>query len=163
MIAAEAGAGIDALHAANPELPGLAINDLRATFKSKLPDPKLFEVMVDYLCAHGYARAGTAIRSESHLPQLPPKLKSAGEALRKALSATPLEPPNPKDLASSPDTATALKFLVETGEAVQLSDKAIILASAYEAARAKVVAHIEANGRPRRPHCAMSSARREGS
>lgn len=145
-MASEAGSRIDAVHQANPELPGLPINDLRSLLKSKLPEAKLFDVLVDYLCAHGYARAGTAIRNQSHLPQLPPKLKAAGEALRKALAATPLEPPNPKDLATGTDAITALKFLLETGEAVQLSDKAIILASAYEDARAKVIAHIEANG-----------------
>jgi selenocysteine-specific elongation factor len=145
-MAHDAGTRIDAVHAANPELPGLPINDLRALLKSKLPEPKLFEVMIDYLCANGYARAGTAIRNQVHLPQLPPKLKAAGELLRKSLAASPLEPPNPKDLVANDDASTALKFLLETGEAVQLSDKAIILASAYEDARAKVVAHIEVNG-----------------
>lgn len=145
-IADAAGARVDAIHASNPELPGLPINDLRVAVKSRLPDPKLFDVLIDYLCANGYARAGTAIRSQNHLPRLPPNLKSAGEALRKALAENPLEPPNPKDLATSSDAATALKFLVETGEAIQLSDKAIILGAAFEDAKAKVRAHIEANG-----------------
>ena len=145
-IAADAGARIDAVHDSNPELPGLPINDLRAAVKSKLPDAKLFDVLIDYLCANGYARAGTAIRSQDHLPQLPPKLKAAGEALRKTLAANPLEPPNPKDLGATADSSTALKFLLETGEAIQLSDKAIILATAYEEARQKVRAHITANG-----------------
>ncbi|MFT5856662.1 MAG: selenocysteine-specific elongation factor [Verrucomicrobiales bacterium] len=140
------GAKVDAIHASNPELPGLPLNDLRATMKSQLPEAKLFDVLIDHLCANGYARAGTAIRSQKHLPQLPPNLKAAGEALRKTLAANPLEPPNPKDLTPNQDASTALKFFIETGQAVHLSDKAIILASAYDDARMKVRAHIEANG-----------------
>ena len=145
-LADQAAERVDAIHESNPELPGLPLNDLRAALKAQLPEAKLIEVLVDHLCANGYARAGTAIRSQKHLPQLPAKLKAAGEKLRKALAATPLEPPNPKELATSPDENTALKFLVESGEAVQLSEKAIILSSAYEDARQKVSAHIEANG-----------------
>jgi selenocysteine-specific elongation factor len=140
------GAKVDAIHDSNPELPGLPLNDLRATMKSQLPEAKLFDVLIDHLCANGYARAGTAIRSQKHLPQLPPNLKAAGEALRKTLAANPLEPPNPKDLTPNQDASTALKFFIETGQAVHLSDKAIILASAYDDARMKVRAHIEANG-----------------
>lgn len=140
------GAKVDAIHASNPELPGLPLNDLRATMKSQLPEAKLFDVLIDHLCANGYARAGTAIRSQKHLPQLPPNLKAAGEALRKTLAANPLEPPNPKDLTPNQDASTALKFFIETGQAVHLSDKAIILASAYDDARMQVRAHIEANG-----------------
>ena len=141
-----AGSKIDALHESNPELPGMPLNDLRAVVKTQLPDAKLFDVLVDHLCANGYARAGTAIRSQQHLPQLPPNLQAAGDALRKALAANPLEPPSPKDLLTGSDTNTAMKFFIETGEAVQLSDKAIILSSAYEDARQKVKGHIEANG-----------------
>ncbi len=66
--------------------------------------------------------------------------------MRKALAVAPLEPPNPKELTASTDASTALKFLIETGEAVQLSEKAVILASAYEDARQKISKHIEANG-----------------
>ena len=145
-IVADAGARIDAIHVSNPELPGLPINDLRAAMKAKLPEAKLFDVLIDHLCANGYARSGTAMRSQNHLPQLPPNLKLAGETLRRVLAENPLGPPNPKDLAASGDAGTALKFLLETGEAIQLSDKAIILSTAYEDAKAKVRAHIGAEG-----------------
>jgi selenocysteine-specific elongation factor len=62
------------------------------------------------------------------------------------LDAVPLEPPNPKELAKTEAERTALKFLLETGEAVQLDEKAILLRTHYENATDRVRAHIEAHG-----------------
>ena len=62
------------------------------------------------------------------------------------MSANPLEPPNPKELAPTDTDTKALKFLLDTGEALQLSDKAIILSEVFESAKARIVDHIRANG-----------------
>jgi selenocysteine-specific elongation factor len=146
-ITAEAGARVDKLHANNPELPGLPLTTLRAYAKKNLPDEKLFDILIDALCANGYARAGTALRSSSHKPQLPPELQSAGRIVRERLSSNPVEPPSPGELATTPDEKTALKFLQDGGEVITLSDKAILLVSGYQTCIDRVTACLNEKGK----------------
>jgi selenocysteine-specific elongation factor len=142
----KAGTIIREHHAAHPEHIGLLINNLRPKLESNLPNRKLFDALLDALCEAGFVRSGKSIRWGAHAPELPAELAAAGDGIRKALKANPLEPPNPKELATSAAQTKALKFLLETGEAVHLSDKAILLAEVYEAAKQRIVDYIEANG-----------------
>ncbi|MGK0184511.1 MAG: selenocysteine-specific elongation factor [Verrucomicrobiales bacterium] len=133
-------------HAAHPEHMGLLINNLRPKLTSSLPDPKLFDPLLDALCQNGFVRAGKSVRWSDHSPQLPANLAAAGDRIRAALKANPLEPPNPKELAPTDVDSKALKFLLETGEAIQLSDKAVILSEVFESAKARIVGYIRNNG-----------------
>ena len=133
-------------HAAHPEHIGLLINNLRPKLTSSLPDPKLFDPLLDALCQNGFVRAGKSVRWGEHSPKLPDNLAAAGDRIRTALKANPLEPPNPKELAPTDTDTKALKFLLETGEAIQLSDKAIILAEVFDSAKARIVDYITTNG-----------------
>jgi selenocysteine-specific elongation factor len=141
-----AAARIETIHEKHPELPGLDLNTLRAFMKKRLPDPKLFDVLINGLTQSGFIRAGNLIRSTKHAPQLPGHLRAAEEKICKALDANPLEPPGPKELAGTDDEMTALKFLVETGKAIQLDEKAILLDVHYQTAIKKIKAHITENG-----------------
>lgn len=133
-------------HAAHPEHVGLLINNLRPRLTPSLPDVKLFDPLLDALCQNGFVRAGKSVRWGEHKPQLPANLAAAGDRIRAALKANPLEPPNPKELAPTDVDSKALKFLVETGEAIQLSDKAVILSEVFEAAKGRIVDYIRSNG-----------------
>lgn len=133
-------------HDAHPEHVGLLINNLRPRLESSLPDRKLFDPLLDALCQHGFVRAGKSVRWGEHTPKLPAELAAAGDRIRSALKGNPLEPPNPKELAPTDTDAKALKFLIDTGEAVQLSDKAIILSEVFESARARIIDHLRAHG-----------------
>ncbi len=141
-----AGRRIQTIHEKHPERPGLDLSELRSFMKKRLPDPKLFDALVEGLAAEGYVRSGTIIRAAAHAPQLPPELRAAGDKIRKALDANPLEPPSPKELAKSTAETTALKFLLETGEAIQLDEKAILLSTHYATATTAVQAHIRNHG-----------------
>ncbi len=146
-IAGAAAGRVETIHEKHPELPGLDLSDLRTFMKKRLPEPKLFDAVVEGLCAHrGFVRAGTMLRSGDHAPKLPPALQAAGDTIRAALDATPLEPPNPKELAKTDADAKALKFLLETGEAVQLDEKAVLLAKHFRVAIDSVRAHIRQHG-----------------
>ncbi|MBT7982954.1 MAG: selenocysteine-specific translation elongation factor [Akkermansiaceae bacterium] len=137
---------IDTIHNKHPELPGIDINMLRSFMKKHLPDPKLFEILVETLETGEYIRSGTIIRRKNHSPRLPDKLQLAGKRIRDALNSSPLEPPNPKELVKSDDDLSALQFLLETGEAIQLDDKAILLSSHFEDSVEKVKRFITSNG-----------------
>ena len=141
-----AAARIQTIHEKHPELPGLDLNTLRSFMKKRLPDPKLFDALVDGLTGSGFVRAGNLIRSVKHAPKLPGHLQVAEEKICSSLDGNPLEPPSPKELARTDDEKTALKFLIETGKAIQLDEKAILLDVHYQEAVQKIKAHITENG-----------------
>ncbi len=141
-----AAARIETIHEKHPELPGLDLNTLRSFMKKRLPDAKLFDALVEGLAGSGFIRAGNLIRSAKHAPQLPAHLRAAEEQICKALDATPLEPPGPKELAGTDAEKTALQFLIETGKAKQLDEKAILLDVHYREAVNKIKAHITDHG-----------------
>ena len=145
-ISGVAAARINTIHEKHPELPGLDLSELRNFMKKRLPEPKLFDAIVEGLAADGFVRSGNSIRSAAHAPKLPPDLQAAGDRIRRDLDANPLEPPNPKELAKTGADSTALKFLLETGDAIQLDEKAILLTVHYNAAANTVKNHIRSNG-----------------
>ena len=61
----------------------------------------------------------------------PRNLQSAGAKLRAALTLKPFDPPSRKDLAPDAISQQALRFLIETGEVVEV-DKEVVLAAESE-------------------------------
>jgi len=141
-----AGGVIDAAHKAHPDRPGHPLSELRTGMLKSLPAPELFDPLVAALCAGGFAQSGTAIRRGSHKLALPPQLQAAGAKVRGALSAKPLEPPSRKELAPDPLTQQALRYLLNTGEAVELSEDVVLLAEHFQRATELVRQHIRAKG-----------------
>lgn len=141
-----AGKRIKTIHEKHPELPGIDISQLRTFMKKRVSDSKLFELLIEDLCETGFTRTGTNLSCNSHRASLPSQLVSAGEKLRKALNANPLEPPNPKEIIDGENDSAAMKFLLQTGEAIQLDEKVILLNKHYNIAVEKVKSHIRQNG-----------------
>lgn len=132
---ATASDAVRAEHLARPERLGLALNDLRSKVGSRLPDPALFDLLIEDMCRNGFSQTGTTIREQAHRPALPPKLQAAGNTLRAALSAKPMEPPSKKELASNDLAQQALRFLIETGEAVEIGPELVFLSEHLVRAR----------------------------
>src|SRR5262245_31208898 len=133
--------GAEAIHATHREQPqrvGLPLNELRKELERDLPDAEVFTALLAELCQTGFVQQGAAIRHQKHRPALPPQLQSAGVRLRTALSAKPLEPPSRKELAPDNATQQALRFLLETGEAVELSTEIILLGEHFDKARERI-------------------------
>lgn len=133
-----AAEAIDQAHRAHPEWPGLPLAELRGHFAAELALPGAFEALTAALGRSGFVQVGTAICRASHRPALPPRLQAAGEWLRQALAEKPLDPPSRKDLVRDRTTQEALKFLVDTGEAVEVGPELVLAASAYAQAVAAV-------------------------
>jgi selenocysteine-specific elongation factor len=142
----DCGSAIKAWHKAQPQLTGMDFAELTALAAGKLPDKRLLDTFIAGLTAAGFVKTGRYIRWGAHRPSLPPALQSAGAKLRVALAKNPIEPPNPGELAPTPLDKQALKFLLDTGEAVQLDEKAVLLTEGYEKLKSQITAHLEKSG-----------------
>ena len=141
-----AGNRIKTIHEKHPELPGIDISQLRAFMKKRVVDPKLFEFLIDQLCKSGFTRKDTILSIDSHKASLPDHLTSSGKNIISLLDANPLEPPNPKEIINSENDEAALKFLLQTNEAIQLDEKVILLSKNYNKAVDKIRSYITQNG-----------------
>jgi selenocysteine-specific elongation factor len=141
---AQAAAAIQAEHKAHPDRQGTLISDLRRTIK--LPEAALFDVLVTDLCRAGFSQTGTTIRHGGHKLTLPAQLEAHGTRIRAALAAKPFEPPTRKDLAGDAPSQQALRFLVQSGEAVELDADTVMLAANYSKAADAIKAHLQKTG-----------------
>ena len=146
-----AAGAIDAHHRAHPEQVGLSLTDLRMALEAELPiaeqyDVSVVDAFVADLCTHDFVRAGTAIRRAAHLPVLSPQLQSAGAKLRASLAAKPFDPPSRKDLAPTPVSQQALRFLIATGEAVEINLEVVMAAESVTRATEMIRQFIREHG-----------------
>jgi len=119
---------IDRQHRAHSEQMGLSLTDLRTILKAELQDEVLFNTLVEDLYASDFVRVGAAIRRATHRPTLPAQLQAAGAKLRSTLAAKPFDPPSRKELAPDPVSQQALRFLLATGEAVEINMEVLMTA-----------------------------------
>ncbi len=134
-------------HRLHLDQSGMPLANLRAHFETRLPDAGLVDALIETLGALAFQRIGKAMRHQDHRPTLPPELQRAGERLLTILRKVPLEPPNPKELAPGADERQALRFLIEMGEVVDLGEKCVLAAEAYEKARTTVIDYLKQNQR----------------
>ena len=141
-----AGNRIKTIHEKHPELPGIDISQLRTFMKKRVVDSKLFEFLIDQLCKSGFTKKDTILSIDSHKASLPNHLTSSGKKIRILLDENPLGPPNPKEIINSESDEAALKFLLQTNEAIQLDEKVILLSKNYNEAVDKIRSYITQNG-----------------
>ena len=139
-----AAKSIDAAHKAHPESRGLELNDLRAEFKSI--SPAAFDALIVDLCANGFVRTGSTIARGTHRAALPPELQGEADKIRADLAKKPFDPPNRKDLAQDRHRQQALKFLIETGEIVQIGEDIVLARESVEQMKTAIADFISANG-----------------
>jgi hypothetical protein len=104
------------------------------------------DAVVASLSEKDFPRCGAAIRRAGHRPQLPEPLRAAGDTLRRALTAQPLDPPSRKQLAVDAGAQRALKFLIDSREVVEISSDLVMDAAVVADATAKVKAFVARNG-----------------
>jgi len=126
---------------------GLPLRDLRAAMTSELPSARFFDVLLAGLLAGEFAKAGPNIRHRGHQPKLPPELIKAGELIRKRLASDLISPPNKGETATNPAEEKALRFLVHTGEVIELDPKTLISREGYEQIRSQLVEFLRAKGK----------------
>lgn len=143
-LAAEA---VDHAHRAHPDQPGLPLSDLRALLSERLPASELFDALVAALCQTGFVQSGTALRRKAHELALPAHLQAAGERVKSALAAKPLDPPSRKEIAPDAASQQALRFLVQSGQALDLGQDVLMLTTAFQHAREKVQSLLRTSGK----------------
>jgi selenocysteine-specific elongation factor len=123
---------IDATHKAHPDAPGSLLSDLRSSLEKSHQFPgDVFNLLVAELVQNGFIQTGEKIRRTSHQLSLPPQLQAAGAKLRAALAAKPLDPPSRKELAPDALSQQALRFLINSGEAVELNAEVALSSRAF--------------------------------
>jgi selenocysteine-specific elongation factor len=141
-----AKAAIDTEHRQYPDRTGLTLSKLRRVFPDSSPAPELVDALVSYLCQHGFIRNGIFLFRKTHYPKLRSDLQAAAAKIRSALSSQPFSPPSRKELAPDPLTQQALRFLIKSGEAVEISDKVAMLAPALTSAKESVERFLRMHG-----------------
>lgn len=135
---------IDEFHKQFPEKPGLPLSDLKSGLAGL--SENLFGALTTALSKDGFIQKDVLIRRASHQLELPPALQAAGQRVKKQLSEKPMEPPSRKELAPDQLSQSALKFLVDSGQAVILSPELVLSSVAFENAVELIREFIQKNG-----------------
>jgi selenocysteine-specific elongation factor len=137
---------VDDLHREHPERQGLSLTELRNTITNEFAVDQVFDSLIAAMCEQGFARSGSSIQRPSHKAQLPDPLRAAGETLRRALAAQPLEPRPRKELTPDAASQRALKFLIESGEVLEITSELVLSTAAVAQATAQVKAFVTQHG-----------------
>jgi selenocysteine-specific elongation factor len=146
-----AAEAIDAAHRAHPEHLGLPLADLRTALEGDLPVARdifddVFDDLIARLCDREFVRAGSVVRRAGHRPALPEPLRAAGAKVVQALAAAPFDPPSRKDLTPDALSQRALRFLIETGEVVEISAELVMSAQGVAQAADVIQKFIRGHG-----------------
>jgi selenocysteine-specific elongation factor len=135
---------IDGGHKRNPERAGLDLNELRTALRDEPSD--VFEALISDLCAADFVRRGSAIARVSHRPFLPANLQPVATKVREALSAKPFDPPARKEIEVDWHAQQVVRFLIATGEAIEVGSDLVLLRENFERMKSSVVDFISKNG-----------------
>ena len=144
MLRLRAIGSIDDAHERNPERAGLELNELRTAFRDQSPD--VFEALIVDLCATDFIRRGSGIARVSHRPVLPPNLQPVAMKIREALSAKPFDPPARKDSEVDRHAQEVVRFLIATGEVIDVGPDVVLLRKNFERMKSAIVDFISTNG-----------------
>lgn len=123
---------IDRFHQTHPELPGLPLSQLRACLDKRLTSQDAFGAVFDVLAESGFLVQSAAIQRLGFTISLPPNLQGAANRIRKALGEKAEEPPARKQIITSKEEEQAMRFLIDSGEAVELNKDLALLRAGYD-------------------------------
>ena len=138
---------VQAYHQEHTDQLGMPLSEVRPQFSQQMPQAGLLDALFDSLTGTAVDRVGNALRHQSHRPTLPPEMRVTGDHIRRQLIEKPLEPPNPKELAPTADAQKVLRFLIEMGEVMDLSEKCVLLTETFNGMQSTVVTHLRAHER----------------
>lgn len=128
----EASRRINSFHNDHPEREGLELTELRDLLETTGCRGDLTKVVVDELCHGDFSTRGAVIRRDTHQATLSDRLQPAADRLHDALRATPLDPPALKELLTDSESRQALRFLLESGSAIQVGSDLVMDAAGHE-------------------------------
>ncbi len=137
---------VDARHRARPEDAGMLLADLRASLEADLPFADLFDELIKDLCKSGFVQSGAVIGRAAHRPALSAELQAAASKLRAELAGKPFDPPSRNQLAPDPVSQQALRFLIKSGEAIEINEEVVMAAEHVQRATQLIRDFIRARG-----------------
>lgn len=135
---------IDNALSKNPERVGYNLSDLRAALSDKSPD--VFEALIADLCSHDFIRKESVITRRSHRPALPANLQRVAAKIHEALCKKSFDPPPRRELEWDPEAQRVLRFLIESGEVIEISSDVVLLRENFERMKNAVANFISKKG-----------------
>ena len=132
---------IQAEHEAHPEKRGLEITQLRNALA--LPEEELLAALLRELKRTGFVQTQTVLHRENFRPSLPSSLQEAGDEIRAALAARPLDPPARREVAADSLSLQAFRFLCESGELILLNDEIALRTADFVTLRSLIERHLQ--------------------
>ena len=106
----------------------------------------MFDAFVARLCDGEFVRVGSVVRRATHRPALPEPLQATGAKLVQALAAKAFDPPSRKELTPDALSQRALRFLIETGEVVEINAELVMAAQGVAQATELIQKFIREHG-----------------
>jgi selenocysteine-specific elongation factor len=128
----------------NPERAGYDLSELGAALRDKSTD--VFEALIADMCSHDFIRKQSTITRRSHRPALPGKLQPVAAKIHEALCKKPFDPPPRRELEWDLEAQRVLRFLIESGEVMEISSDVVLLCESFERMRKAVADFISKNG-----------------
>ena len=135
---------IDSGHKRHPERPGLDLSELRSVLRDQ--SENVFEALIAELCIDDFVRKGSAIARTSHQSVLPSRLQPIAREIREALSQKPFDPPPRREIELDRDSQHVLRFLIASGEVIEVGSDAVLLRENFERIKARITEFISKNG-----------------
>jgi selenocysteine-specific elongation factor len=135
---------IDAAHKQNPEEAGVNLSELRSALG--IQEPKMLEALIADLCKWDFIRKGSVVARTSHRPTLPTYVQPVEKRIRETLSKQPFDPPSRKTIESDARARQIVRFLIESGEVVEIAPDVLLLRENFEQMKLQVAAFVSNNG-----------------
>lgn len=139
----EAEKSIRGWHKQHPDLPSMPLDNLQ---KEIACPEEVLEFLITTLSTKGYQASGQGIAHPNHRLTLPDEIEKIAQSIVTQLDHTGLNPPNKSDIITTPAQDQAMKFLIRSGQVVELDPKIVITSAALDAAIQKVKTFISSNG-----------------
>lgn len=137
---------IQSEHRSRPERIGLRFNSVMARMvRDGLPS-ELTGGWRSEMESKGFVIQGEWIHHRSHRIKLPAELVPAAEKIRKALRMDPFNSSLLRDNIQSKTEESALQFLLDSGEVIQISSDVVLHSDSFNEALKKIVAFLNAHG-----------------
>jgi selenocysteine-specific elongation factor len=135
---------IDEAHRQRPDRAGIGLNDLRSALR--IQQPEIIEALLAELCNGDFIRKGSVVARTSHRPLLLPELQPVEAKIRQVLSRKPFDPPPRREIEPDQQAQYVLRFLIETGQVVQVAPDVLLLRENFERMKEMAAEFIKKNG-----------------
>lgn len=143
-LTSHAGSAIDAWHRKHPDLPAMPLEELT---KSIACPASLFPLLTNSLSSKDYRTSGKGIAHARHTLSLPDAIRDDAQSILDTLNSSGLNPANKNDLCHTAQRQQAMKYLIRSGQAIELEPKVVISVSTRDSAIESVRSFITSHGK----------------